>query len=459
MVSKSHRVNLHETNNPAAFTDKMDPTEYNSSHELVDDTLKSDDEDQSKNQNPSSALNDKRQKNIHTNQRPVALSDEISTASERRAQLDEFLFKLGDSENKANPKHKLYKCHQCPSSFWLKGSLWRHLGTHISEMPFKCDLSQTIQKQNLTNQNRDLTSNISFECKFCPSTFAKKRDLICHNKNHTGQKFIRHKKVHTGEKPFKCEICLSAFSKRRDFLRHERMHTGERPFECDLCPSTFACADYLAKHKTTHRGDKPYRCEKCPSAFACRGSLMKHMKTHTGEKPFKCGNCPSAFARKSGLIRHLKTHTGEMPWKCDECPLTFAENGKLARHKRTHTKVLSVEKPIQCSSGWDQIECLHWHDKTQNGKKNFQPDLYLSAFAEEAKSKGDTETYTKEKSFECYYCPSSFVEKGDLKNHERSHTGEIPFQCDMRPLAFARKPILLQHKRTYTAEKLYKCAF
>ena len=35
------------------------------------------------------------------------------------------------------------------------------------------------------------------------------------------------------EKRFKCDICLKGFTTKRNLIIHERSHTGEKPFECD----------------------------------------------------------------------------------------------------------------------------------------------------------------------------------------------------------------------------------
>ncbi len=66
------------------------------------------------------------------------------------------------------------------------------------------------------------------------------------------------KSVHRGIKPFKCDLCATAFSQRLNLVVHMRTHTGEKPYECDFgCGKSFARSfDCTKHHKTVHGKDK-----------------------------------------------------------------------------------------------------------------------------------------------------------------------------------------------------------
>lgn len=79
-----------------------------------------------------------------------------------------------------------------------------------------------------------------YQCCFCPYA------TMCRTA------IMRHERVHTKEKPFKCTVCLCAFSRQEYLKVHMRKHTGERPFECSLCSSTFLWKVQLMRHMRQH---------------------------------------------------------------------------------------------------------------------------------------------------------------------------------------------------------------
>ena len=64
-------------------------------------------------------------------------------------------------------------------------------------------------------------------CEHCGKTFAKKRD------------YIKHKRKHNGEKPYKCQHCNKTFTYKSQCIIHERIHTGEKTYPCPIVGSFF----------------------------------------------------------------------------------------------------------------------------------------------------------------------------------------------------------------------------
>ncbi|KAL0085543.1 hypothetical protein J3Q64DRAFT_1609045, partial [Phycomyces blakesleeanus] len=52
----------------------------------------------------------------------------------------------------------------------------------------------------------------------------------------------------TKDRPFGCEDCKRAFTRRHDLERHKRVHTGVQPYECPHCLRKFSRTDARQRH-------------------------------------------------------------------------------------------------------------------------------------------------------------------------------------------------------------------
>ena len=69
-----------------------------------------------------------------------------------------------------------------------------------------------------------------------------------------------------------------------------------------MCEYATTDSRNLMKHKGTHSGDKPYICDYCAKAYTRKASLDNHRRLHTGERPFKCDFEVRALNRENGSL-------------------------------------------------------------------------------------------------------------------------------------------------------------
>lgn len=132
-------------------------------------------------------------------------------------------------------------------------------------------------------------------------------------------------------KRFSCSTCRKRFARKSDLVRHERIHSGDRPNKCHICNKAFIQRSALTVHSRVHTGEKPHKCDICTKSFSDSSSLARHRRIHTGSRPYVCRfpGCEKTFTRRTTLTRHKATHGGE--WteilQIDTRPLAIARPG------------------------------------------------------------------------------------------------------------------------------------
>lgn len=138
------------------------------------------------------------------------------------------------------------------------------------------------------------------------------------------------------DRVFSCQQCGRLFSNSRDLVVHQRSHTGERLFHCPLCKKPFLHLHQLKTHQRVHTGEKPFSCTQCGKRFSQSSHIKRHMSVHTGEKRYSCSLCGKRFSQACSLKVHQAVHTGERPYSCTQCGKCFSVLGNLVRHQSVH---------------------------------------------------------------------------------------------------------------------------
>ena len=96
-----------------------------------------------------------------------------------------------------------------------------------------------LKHMYLTRLHELLCTGDSCNCTYVHNTRLWER-IMCH--------FPQCRHSHCGQKPYLCQLCGRALTRRRSLIRHSAVHTKEKAFKCVLCNNRYTQASSLNRH-------------------------------------------------------------------------------------------------------------------------------------------------------------------------------------------------------------------
>ena len=343
-------------------------------------------------------------------------------------------------------------CKTCFKCYPDSVSFGRHLRKHKAGGPYTCEkcMITFAQKKHVTKHEKEHTEK-RHKCELCQRTFNKRDTLISHTN------------IHLGVKPWECNRCLKQFYSKMGLVSHAKvshphqvneivkvrkikepdkevmlmMESSEGEWICKTCKIVYNRKDSLKKHIVkVHFKREPQICSKCHQSFSTKYILETHMQYHTGDKPHACLKCQKRFFRRRSLRLHTSKCFERKPKFCTICDMSFT----LVIDLKIHMKGHSVVKRGKVAEM-----------KQERPKKKCDKCEFL-ALSGKMLMKHRRKTHPDEK-FCCTFCCREFLSPQSLNYHKKLHLG-IKYPCTVCAKTFKTKSNLWTHEEEVHIKKL-----
>jgi KRAB domain-containing zinc finger protein len=200
---------------------------------------------------------------------------------------------------------------------------------------------------------------------------------------------------------------------------------------------------------------KVFFCDLCLTAFSRKKNFEIHLKIHSKQKPFKCGECPACFKIKDELVLHMQVHAG----RNSKLPLPPGVNNLNGLEVSITTPPLPKLVPLPVSlkipnpnpnpaQGLSTVPDasnikVERVDVSRMTLPKLIPSVSISVLGKG--KRGRKKNPNRRFAFACEICGHTFSRNHHLQRHKLIHTGERPFRCEHCDKSFSRKERLNAH--------------
>ncbi|GMT25061.1 hypothetical protein PFISCL1PPCAC_16358 [Pristionchus fissidentatus] len=174
-----------------------------------------------------------------------------------------------------HPNERPFKCLTCGWRCATRTQLWSHERVHTGSASCSCQLCGRAFKrpEALETHKAHHNDRRTHSCVDCGWMSKTESELTSH-------RAVRHQlDVYT------CHItgCDYVSTKKSQLAAHLRTHLAVRAHLCRICGRGFIEKSHVVRHERIHLTEKPFKCESCDYASSRRDKLKEHiLKYHNG---------------------------------------------------------------------------------------------------------------------------------------------------------------------------------
>ncbi|XP_071450201.1 zinc finger protein 271-like [Hetaerina americana] len=359
-----------------------------------------------------------------------------------------------------DPIERPYGCLRCGKRYYRRSDLVRHEKTHLAARPFVCRLCGKgfCRKEHAQRHMSLHVGEKPFQCEACMKPFTRKEHLARHQRCHHPEAFIKledsyshgneEKDPNEVENGNKTDMANGGSDSQSNMAIHQsEAQTGK--------------AAMMEAMKAMPK--KPYECEICIRAFSRREHLVRHRRSHFREQ-MKAASLTLSSSRQVVRIEDDPEMTmptsvvdtvieglddqEKVSYSCPYCTLGFSCKEQLDRHRsRMHPLAEAVSAMIPQSD--EALADLYGDgNSSPNGGRSPSPPHLVSENASCEMVAGRRDA--AKEAFSCVLCPQTFSRKENLERHLKSvHAGLKPYVCNCCGKRFGRAEQCRKHENRH----------